>query len=321
VIPATGGSARQVSKRTGISEIDWHPDGRSLFFLALDPPGAAERERQKLRGDIRLLDEIRRRHLWKMDVADGSETRVTTGGDYVYAFKIAASGNRIIISRRPTQLPADSDKMELWSIAADGTAPIRLTSNAVPEEDGELAPDGSQVLFVARANHKQEPYYNANLFLVPAGGGQVRALMPDFPHEVLRAGWSADSKSIWMIVNLGVRIELYQVDLASRVPRRMTTGDHALVPGSRSLVNGRHVFLIDEPTRIGDVYTWAPGDSAPARVTSVYDYLDRDFALPRQERVEWKGIDGVKVEGVLTYPVDFKPGTRYPLVVQLHGGP
>jgi dipeptidyl aminopeptidase/acylaminoacyl peptidase len=321
VIPATGGSARQVSKRTGISEIDWHPDGRSLFFLALDPPGAAERERQKLRGDIRLLDEIRRRHLWKMDVADGSETRVTTGGDYVYAFKIAASGNRIIISRRPTQLPADSDKMELWSIAADGTAPIRLTSNAVPEEDGELAPDGSQVLFVARANHKQEPYYNANLFLVPAGGGQVRALMPDFPHEVLRAGWSADSKSIWMIVNLGVRIELYQVDLASRVPRRMTTGDHALVPGSWSLVNGRHVFLIDEPTRIGDVYTWAPGDSAPARVTSVYDYLDRDFALPRQERVEWKGIDGVKVEGVLTYPVDFKPGTRYPLVVQLHGGP
>ena len=71
--------------------------------------------------------------------------------------------------------------MELWSIAADGSAPIQLTKNAVPEEDGELAPDGSQVLFVARASHRQEPYDNANLFLVPAKGGQVRALMPDFP--------------------------------------------------------------------------------------------------------------------------------------------
>jgi dipeptidyl aminopeptidase/acylaminoacyl peptidase len=321
VVDANGGPARQVSKRVGVSEIAWHPDGKALYFLALEPPSAADRERQRLRGDIRVLDEVRQRHLWKMDVADGSDTRVTSGTDYVYAFRIAANGNRVIISRRPTQLPADSDKMELWSIAADGTAPIRLTNNAVPEEDGELAPDGSQVLFVARANHKQEPYYNANLFLVPAGGGPVRALMPDFQHEVLRAGWAADSKSVWMIVNLGVRIELYQVDLVSRVARRISNGDHALVPASWSVVNGRHVFMIDEPARIGDVYTWAPGDASPARVTRVYDYLDRDFVLPRQERIEWKGVDGVRVEGVLTYPIDYKPGTRYPLVVQLHGGP
>jgi dipeptidyl aminopeptidase/acylaminoacyl peptidase len=53
----------------------------------------------------------------------------------------------------------------------------------------------------------------------------------------------------------------------------------------------------------------------------VYDYLDRTFALPRQERVEWKGADGVTIEGILTYPIDYRVGTRYPLVVQLHGGP
>jgi hypothetical protein len=107
-----------------------------LYFLALEPPSAADRERQRQRGDIRVLDEVRQRHLWKMDVADGRDTRITSGTDYVYAFKIAANGTRVVISRRPTQLPADSDKMELWSIAADGTAPIRLTNNAVPEEDG-----------------------------------------------------------------------------------------------------------------------------------------------------------------------------------------
>ena len=199
--------------------------------------------------------------------------------------------------------------------------PIQLTRNTVPEEDGELAPDGSQVLFIARANHRQEPYYNANVFLVPANGGQARALMPDFPYEVLRAGWAADSKSIWMIVNTGVRSDLFQVDLASPKPRQITRGDHALVPTSWSTVAGRHVFMIDEPTRIGDIWTWAAGDASPTRVTGIYDYLDRDFALPRQERVEWKGVDGTRVEGVLTYPIDYKPGTRYPLVVQLHGGP
>ena len=60
--------------------------------------------------------------------------------------------------------------------------------------------------------------------------------------------------------------------------------------------------MIDEPTRIGDIWTWAPGDAAPRRVTGIYDYLDREFALPRQERVEWKGVDGTRIEGVLTYP-------------------
>jgi dipeptidyl aminopeptidase/acylaminoacyl peptidase len=145
--------------------------------------------------------------------------------------------------------------------------------------------------------------------------------MPDFPHEVLRAGWAADGKSVWMVVNTGVRIDLFQVDVASPKPRQITNGDHALVPPFWSTVSGRHVFMIDEPTRIGDIWTWAPGDASPRRVTSVYDYLDRDYALPRQERVEWKGADGVRVEGVLTYPIDYRPGTRYPLVVQLHGGP
>ena len=178
--------------------------------------------------------------------------------------KIAPSGERIIISRRPTRLPADSDRMELWSIAADGSAPLQLTSNSVPEEDGELAPDGSQVLFIARANHRQQPYYNANLFLVPASGGTARALMPDFPNEVLRAGWAVDGKSIWMIVNTGVRIDLFEVDLASPKPRQVTRGDHALVPPFWSTVAGRHVFMIDEPTRIGDIYTWAPGEESPA---------------------------------------------------------
>ena len=321
VVPAAGGTPRQVSKRTGVADMSWHPDGTSIYFLASDPPTDGERARQQLRGDVRVLDEYRQRHLWKMAVADGAETRITGGDYYVFAYRISADGHRIILSRKPTQLPADTDRMELWNIAADGASPVQLTRNAIPEEDGELAPDGSQVLFIARANHKQEPYYNANLFLVPASGGQTRALMPDFPYEVQRAGWADDSKSIWMLVNTGVRLDLFQVDLASRTPKPITKGDHALVPTSWSTVSGRHVFMIDEPTRIGDVWTWTTGDAAPKRVTGIYDYLDREFALPRQERIEWKGIDGARVEGVLTYPIDYKPGARYPLIVQLHGGP
>ena len=254
--------------------------------------------------------------------ADGQETRSHRRRLLLFGYRIAANGRRIIIGRRPTPLPADTDRMELWSLAADGSDPLQLTKNTIPEVSGEMSPDGSQVLFLARANNRLEPYYNANVFLVGATGGTAKALLPDFPNEVLAAGWSADSKSVWMVVNMGVHSQLFQVDLASGKARQLTSGHHSIIGEPYwSVVNDRQVFVIDEPARIGEVWTYSPGASAPVRVTRVYDYLDRDFALPRQERIDWKGSDGVSVEGLLTYPIDYKPGNRYPLVVQLHGGP
>ena len=321
LLPVQGGTARQVSKRAPVSDIAWQPDGHAIYFLAADPPTEAERERQRLRGDIRVVDESPRRHLWKMSVADGAETRITHGDDYIFSYRISPRGDRIIISRRPSALSVDSDRMELWNIRADGGDAVQLTRNAIPEVDGALSPDGSQVLFVARANERLEPYYNANVFLVPASGGRARAMVRDFPHEVLQAGWSGDGRSIFVIANMGVHVQLMQVDLATGAYRALTNGNHALVPQSWTLQAGRHLFMVDEPTRIGDIWTWADGGSAPARVTGIYDYLDREFALPRQERVEWKGGDGARIEGILTYPIDYKTGNRYPLVVQMHGGP
>ena len=80
---------------------------------------------------------------------------------------------------------------------------------------------------------------------------------------------------------------------------------------------------MDEPTRFGDVWTMPIGGDrpAPTRVTGRFDTFERDVALPRQEKVEWKGADGVTVEGVLFYPVGYQQDQRYPLVVQMHGGP
>ena len=320
VLTAEGGAPRQISHHaTGVQDMAWQPDGAAMYFLANDPPTDAQRERNRLRGDVVVLDEFTQRHLWKVAVADGKEQRLT-GGDYsITAFNVGANGS-LVVSRAPSPTNPDAEQKEIWSLKPDGSPGVQLTHNKLEELGVALSPDGSQVLFVARANDRQEPYYNANLFLVPAAGGTPHAVMPAFPYEVLGAEWAVDGKSIWMLVNMGVHSELFQVDLATRTPRQLTHGDHAIVP-LWSTSGDRQVFAVDEPTRVGDIWTYAPGAAAPTRVTGIYDYLDRDFALPRQERIEWNGADGVKVEGVLTYPLDYRPGTRYPLVVQLHGGP
>ena len=59
----------------------------------------------------------------------------------------------------------------------------------------------------------------------------------------------------------------------------------------------------------------------PVQVTHEFDALERTFALPHQEKMTWKSADGTTIEGLLFYPIDYVAGRRYPLVVQMHGGP
>ena len=171
VMPAGGGTSRQVSKRTGVTEIAWHPSGAFIYFLAVEPPTGAQRERQRIRGDVVVLDETPPRHLWKMAVADGAETRVTSGPDYIFAYRIAASGDRIIISRRPTRLPQTPTRWSCGASPADGSAPIQLTKKRGARGSGGSHQTDRKYCLSARS-HRQEPYYNANLFLVPAKGGR-----------------------------------------------------------------------------------------------------------------------------------------------------
>jgi dipeptidyl aminopeptidase/acylaminoacyl peptidase len=64
-----------------------------------------------------------------------------------------------------------------------------------------------------------------------------------------------------------------------------------------------------------------PTGGAAHKVTSIHANITKEFKMPRQEKFEWKGKDGVTVEGLLYLPSDYREGTRYPLVVQTHGGP
>ena len=43
--------------------------------------------------------------------------------------------------------------------------------------------------------------------------------------------------------------------------------------------------------------------------------------LPKTELIKWKGADGKEIEGLLTYPLNYKPGTKVPFILNVHGGP
>ena len=324
VLHADGGEARKItSHATATGNITWAPDGKSIYFTATDAKNAEERERDRVQDDVFAFEEnnFKQRHLWTTDL-EGKTKRVTEGNWSVGNYELSADGKRIAMHRTPTPLLGSGERGEVWVMDASGQEARQLTTNGVSESNASLSPDGRLVLFTADSSAQFEHYYNDKLFVVPAAGGAARVLLPaDVSYEVENAAWSNDSKTIYFTANMGVHNEIMKVDVASGKATQLSKGEHNLQGWSFSEDHGLHVFLRNTGPRPSEVYVMAAAGGEPTRVSAVFDDELDKFKNARIERITWKGQDGVTIEGLLTYPVDYKPGQKYPLIVATHGGP
>jgi len=324
VISNAGGEARQLGKHvTSVSNITWSPDGAWIYFLAPDPKTDEEKARDRLKDDVYAFNEnYKQQHLWRIAVTDAREHRVTEGNYWVSAYTLSRDGRLIAHHRQPNPLLDSSAASEIWTMDNSGGNARQITRNRVGEAGAELSPDGTTVLFTAAANAKLEGYHNRKVFVAPVSGGEPRPLTGDLPYAVQRASWGSDGRVIYFTAGMGTKSELFEMNASGGAARQLTSrtgetiGDWELGAGGRI-----HAMTVAGPTTPGDVWIMEVGVATPRKVTSVFDHLGRDFKLPRQERVVWKGADGVAVEGILYYPIDYQPGQRYPLCVQTHGGP
>jgi dipeptidyl aminopeptidase/acylaminoacyl peptidase len=323
LIRAEGGEAIPLTEHaTAVSNIAWSPDGAWIYFLASDDKTEAEKAAEKARDDVFAYDEnFKQRHLWRVAVATRKEERVTEGGFSVLGYQLSRDGTLVAHHRSVSPLYGDNDQGEVWVMGADGSGARQLTDNGVTESGAELSPDNRWVLFTADARGDLgESYYNNNLFLVQADGGPVRELAPTVGHGLDQATWSADGKSVWVLANGGVRDQLFRLSVDSGELTALTTGDEALGAWSYSPKLERHLLTRRTSQDPGEVWILS-SDGASGKVTHLYGDLTQRFRLPREEAIRWKGKDGVEVEGLLYYPLDYQTGQRHPLVVQTHGGP
>jgi dipeptidyl aminopeptidase/acylaminoacyl peptidase len=322
LLPIDGGEAWPLtSHASAVSEIRWTPDGAAIYFKAADPKTADEKSRERVKDDVYAYDEnYKQTHVWKVAVASKAETRITDGDFSVTDFELSEDGRKIVYLRAPTPLLGSGAESEVWVANADASSAVQLTKNAVQETGAAISPDDTQVLFLSGSNAAFETYYNGRLFVAPAAGGPARVLVGENePIAVERALWSKDGKSIYFLANLGVHDEIFVLPASGGKPRQITNGKHSI--SGWSVGADRFAFVAANSRSGGEVWTMTPSETAPKQVTRVFDYLGRDIALGQQEAITWKSADGATIEGLVTYPVDYKPGQKYPLAVLTHGGP
>ena len=325
---------------TEVSSISWSPDGASIYFIAEDEKTEQEKAREKVKDNVLAFEEDwHHRHLWRADVESGATERITEGDFTVRGYEISRDGSMIAHSRAPTPLLDDGPFAEVWVMAADGSGARQLTDNSINERSFELSPDNSRLLFVANSNEEFDYYYNNKLFIVPVAGGTPWVINREQTYTVGGATWSADGERILFTANTGVRQDIMVTPAGGGSVEAITAGDHSIQRFSYQSGLDTLVFTESTPTNAGDIWMLGLGEGAagtssgrsrgsvpddtrePVRVTHVFDYLEEEFLLPRVEAVRYPGEDGVTVEGLVFYPLDYQEGQRYPLVVQTHGGP
>ncbi len=333
-IPNDGGEAVRLGTHpTSVSRIAWSPDGKWIYYTAPEDKTAEEKAREKIKDNVFRYDEEQKHsHLWRIAVPSGKSERVTEGDFTVRGYNLSPDGTMIAHLRAPSPRYDDSMLSEVWVMTAQGDDAKRITDNRIAESGPALSPDNRHIVFTANTNDTLDGfYYNQRLFVVPVGGGEPRALVAGGTYDARGGEWSADGTGIYFSANTGLRQHLYHVDVASGAIAPLTSGDMSVSAGhfrsastpnqpalARMAITTSHAGDPGE-IRVMDVVGADAGE--PRQVTHVFDELLASHRLPRVEAIRWKGEDGVEVEGLLYYPLDYREGTRYPLVVQTHGGP
>ncbi|MFC7337892.1 S9 family peptidase [Haloferula chungangensis] len=320
---ADGGEAFRLGKLDDEpSQLKWSPDGRVIYYLAKKSLPKDERKGLEKKTLIPLFEDQRRQSLlWKIDVVSGENMRVSPEDRSVVRFSIAPGGNELVVVLAPGPLLDQLPEAELWTMNLDGAESRQWTENEHLELMPRVSPDGDRLAYLASVDRQGGSYCNSNLFILDRLSGETTEVAEDFPGEILAYAWGGEEGGIYFIGNTGLTAQLYFHDPESGGTRQLTEGDQTTTEWSYDPELGVHLLGIQSAVERGDLWSLKRGDRELSRLTDVHEDLGSRFLLPKQEKIEWQGEDGVTVEGLLVYPLNYTKGERFPLVVQTHGGP
>jgi dipeptidyl aminopeptidase/acylaminoacyl peptidase len=201
-----------------------------------------------------------------------------------------------------------------------------------------LSPDGKQVAFVASTSQPVRSYSQPDLWVMDmTPNAKPRNLTANFDFDIgggvggdnvaPRAGggnppvWSADGKSIDVIYTKEGKANVGSFDVASSKLSEITTGNQAVLNFRTMPDTSKFLLLISTPTHIGDLYWLDKANGQPRQLTHINDELFSKLNLTEPEEIWYTSFDGKKIETWVQKPPDFDPNKKYPLILNIHGGP
>ena len=203
-----------------------------------------------------------------------------------------------------------------------------------------LSPDGKQVAFVAATNQPINSYTETDLWVLDLSpNAKPRNLTPNFDFDIdgfiigdsspPRAGglnkpiWTADGKGLIEVYSKEGMRNLALFDVATGNATDLTSGNHGVMSFRATPDGSKLVYVISTPTRVNDLFVLdrATSGSSPKQLTNINDELFSKLNLTDPEEIWYNSFDGKRIQTWVQKPPGFDPHKKYPLILNIHGGP
>ena len=324
ILPLGGGEARKVTDvKSGVSAYAWRPDGKAFAFLTEDvPPEAAGEDKFNKSFEVHdnmYLDRAATQptHVWTIGLEGGTATRLTSGVRTVTDVRWTADGKRLVLAVRPRPESGELIRQGLVIRDVASGAERALTETPGVAGGGLVSPDGKTVAF-ARSRGKELYFHPDGIFVTSLDGGTERDVSTGIDRDPGSIQWLADGSGLIVVAPDSTRSRAWVQPLTG-APRRLNwgeidAGEVNVGATGAVLVTGRQI------QRPPELYYLASVNATPRRITDINAELAATSSS-KSETITWQGPDGFSQNGVVTFPPDYSPGRKYPLVLEIHGGP
>jgi dipeptidyl aminopeptidase/acylaminoacyl peptidase len=335
-----GGEPEQItSTKTGVASYKWSPDGNRIAYLMKDPDTKEEEKMKKEKNDVILVDKnFKYNHLYTVTVATDKEgkraTKQLTSGTYhVNDFDWSPDGSTLAFSFAPNPKINDAGlESDISTIPADSGKVTSLVKRPGVDVSPVYSPDGKWIAFQSSGG-QPERVGLSDVYKVAATGGDLIELQKTPDRNANIVGWAQDGTHLFISENYKTSQVLLALPSSNSV--KIPKGDYMAYSDSKlpiitSLKGSGNSFSVSKSGKLS--YTFEDSDTPKEVFTAglkgennkKISNVNADFNAPpigKTELVSWKSKDGLVIEGLLTYPIGFEKGKKYPIVLQIHGGP
>lgn len=325
VLPASGGEARQLTgEKEDVTDFDWMPDGKSLLYLAgesfTEPFNSFIEKKKELKTDGTVED--REKHniaIHRVYIESGDDS-ILHHGDYgIKEIRVSPDGKCAAFTSNRTGDLDDEALRDIWLLSLEKKTVRALTTREGRESEITWSPD-SRTLAFSGYNVPLLDFSRKDIFLADISTGAIKNLTGSSDISVSQYCWPRQGRDIYWSGEKGIYTPVYRSSTSDGAVMMMTSpavncGDFDVnVSGS-----GIRLITVNEDGKSAPELCELSGKTLKP-LTDLNAWM-KDKSIARQDSVRWKAGDGKEIEGVLTYPVDYQKGKRYPLIVVVHGGP
>jgi acylaminoacyl-peptidase len=348
----TGQTAKLTSLTSSPRGISWSPDGRWIAFSMLvrdseepaislpgKPEGAEWAEPPKVidrltyRADGRGYLERGYMQLFVLPADGGTPRQITSGAfNHNGAPSWTADGGALIFSaNRHAEWEFEPSNTEVYRVDLRNGSIRALTERYGPNTGPVVSPDGKRIAYLGY-DDRHQGYQITRLYVMDIDGKNARTLSTDLDRSVQSPRWAADSKVVFVSFSDGgnTKIARVSMDGAVKVIAADVGGTSIGRPyssGSFSVAdNDRVAYTYTRPNRPSDIAVvdgrGKDDTEGPATVTDLNSDLLDHKRLAEVEEVWFESShDQRPVQGWIAKPPGFDPAKKYPLVLEIHGGP